>query len=180
MKSPKNRKKSFRVDCINCHSTQDSLLFSCTQCKQRLYTNMEAEELSLIAQQVDEMEGILAEIENPKDKKGNPYQPVDRAWAAYRTLRASAFMPGMPAYLDRVLEVLLPTKVRLLQRTLKANWIFLGILSVFPIVTLLFRFHAAIVATLAVPALVWLVVTLKAANDLKRTKARLEQASSAS
>lgn len=175
MKSPKNRKKSFRVDCMNCHSTQDSLRYACAQCRQKLYTNMDQEELDGIVEKVNEMEGILTEIEQPGPRKGNPYTPVDKAWAVYRALRGFHYLPGMPAYLDQVLEMLLPFKLSLLRRTVKANWMFLGILAAFPIVSLLMGVHLMVIGLLAMPALVWLIVALKAANDLKKTKIRLAQ-----
>jgi hypothetical protein len=108
MKTPKSRKKSFRVDCASCHATQDSLRYACAQCKQRLYTNVEQDELEGVVANVAEMEAILSELEKPSPQKGNPYDPVDKAWTVYRGLRRFQFLPGMPAYLDGVLEALLP------------------------------------------------------------------------
>jgi hypothetical protein len=175
MKTPKSRKKSFRVDCGSCHATQDSLRYACAQCKQRLYTNVEQDELEGVVANVAEMEAILSELEKPSPQKGNPYDPVDKAWSVYRGLRRFQFLPGMPAYLDGVLEALLPFKVKLLQRTVKANWMFLVVLVIFPIVAALFGLPMMIVGLLALPPFGWLWVALKAGNDLKKTKAKLTQ-----
>ena len=177
MKSPKSRKKSFRVDCGSCHATQDSLRFACAQCKQRLYTNVDEAELDLVVANVAQMEAILVELEQPGPRKGNPYEPVDKAWEFYRALRKFHFLPGMPAYLDNVLEALLPFKLKLLQRTVKANWMFLIVLVEFPIVAALFKMPLMIVGLLALPAVVWLMVALKAGNDLKKTKLKMDQIS---
>jgi hypothetical protein len=175
MKPPKNRKKAFRVHCPNCHASQDSLSFACVQCGKRLYSNMEADELQGVTDKVKVMEGLLDQMENPG--KGNPYAPMDKAWETYRGLRSFTYLPGMPYYLDRVMEVLLPLKMRLLQRTVKANWVFLVVLGAFPLVTLAFGMHAMVTGFLALPALAWLLVTLRAARDLQKTKARLAQIS---
>ena len=122
------------------------------------------------------METVLADLESPKKQdKGSPYEPMDKAWAIYRKLRSYSYLPGMPEYLDRVLEVLLPIKLQLMKRTVKANWIFLAMLSVFPLVTLIFRMNGIVIGLLALPAIVWFLVTMKAANDLKRTQQRLTQ-----
>ncbi|MFN8397417.1 MAG: hypothetical protein U0176_22530 [Bacteroidia bacterium] len=183
MKSPKNRKKYFRVHCANCHATVDSLLYTCPQCRNRLYTNMEEGELQLIEEKVAEMEEHLVALEGPppsKQKPGesNPYQPLDQAWAVYRSLRTHSYLPGMTAYLDRVLEALLPFKLRLQERTLRANWVFLIILVAFPVLTLAIGMKPMIVGLLALPAIVWAIVTFRAARDLRLTKARLAQISS--
>jgi hypothetical protein len=175
MKAPKNRIKAFRVDCVNCHSTQDALRFACSACQQRLYTNMEEAELQAVGAQVAAMEQALAQVEAPQPAKGSPYAPIDSAWAAYKALRGYTYIPGMVHYLDRVLEVLLPIKVRLLERTLKANWVFLVVLVAFPLVTLVFRMHWTMPIMLLLPAIVWLLVTLKARSELVRTRKRLAQ-----
>jgi len=140
---------------------------------------MEEQEMLLIAEKVDAMEAALALIEAPVADKANPYQPIDNAWAAYKALKGYTFLPGMVAYLDRVLEVLLPIKVRLMERTLKANWAFMFVLTAFPVITLLFKLHWSIGILLLLPALVWLLVTLKAAKDLQRTRDRMAQIKSA-
>jgi hypothetical protein len=175
MKAPKNRKKAFRVDCANCHATQDSLQFSCSQCRKPLYANMEEGEMKTIAEQVASMEAALADIEAPKQDKGNPYAPVDQAWASYKALKGYTYLPGMTPYLDRVLEVLLPIKLRLLQRTMKANWIFLAVLLAFPLVTALFGMHFSITGLLLLPAVAWTWIALKATQDMRRTRARITQ-----
>ncbi len=175
MKTPRNRKKAFRVDCVNCHCTQDSLRIACNQCHRALYSNMEEQEMQLITEKVEAMETALTLIEAPAADKATPYQPIDNAWDAYKALKGYTFLPGMTAYLDRVLEVLLPIKVRLMERTLKANWAFLFVLAAFPIITLLFKLHWSISILLLLPAAVWLLVTLKAAKDLQRTRDRMTQ-----
>jgi hypothetical protein len=175
MKPPKNRKKAFRVDCINCHSTQDALHYTCSQCRNRLYTNMEEAEMQSISAKVDAMEQTLIDLDLPPAKKGNPFEPVDKAWLAYKELRTYAYIPGMTAYLDRVLEALLPIKIALLQRNMKANWMFLALLVGFPLVTLAFGMNWTVTVLLLLPAAVWLFVTYKAVKDLKRTRDRLAQ-----
>lgn len=180
MKSPKNRKKSFRVHCANCHATVDSLLYACTQCRKPLYTNMEEGELKLIAEKVAEMEEHLTALEGPppsKQKPGesNPYQPLDQAWAVYRSLRTHSYLPGMTAYLDRILEALLPFKLSLQQRTFRANLIFLVILVAFPALTLAIGMKPVVVGLLALPAIVWAIVTFRAYRDLRLTRDRLSQ-----
>lgn len=175
MKSPKNRKKWFRVDCGHCHATQNSLLFACGHCKQRLYTNMEADELGAIGSKVDGMEMLLEAVEHPASRKGSPYQPLDQAWETYRALRTHAYLPGMTAYLDSVLAVLLPIKLRLLQRTVKANWVFFGVLVAFPLVAGVFGMGLMMVGLLALPAVAWMWVAFKAVGDLKKAKSRLAQ-----
>ena len=139
---------------------------------------MESDELKDITGKVAEMEDLLVALESPKTGKGNPYEPMDRAWAIYRKLRSYSYLPGMPDYLDRILEVLLPIKLHLMKRTVKANWIFLAMLLVFPLVTLIFRMNGIVIGLLVLPALIWFLVTMKAANDLKRTKERLGQIAS--
>lgn len=173
MKAPKNRIKAFRVGCGTCHATQDALRYACVQCGSRLYANMEEAEMQDIAQKVGAMEAALTMIEAPTPAKGNPYNPIDKAWECYQALKGYTYLPGMIAYLDRVLEVLLPIKVRLMERTLKANWMFLGVMGLFPLVTLLFRMHWTIAVLLLFPAIMWLLVTLKAKRDLERTRDRL-------
>jgi hypothetical protein len=175
MKAPKNRKKAFRVDCANCHATQDSLQFACNQCRKPLYANMEADEMSAIAEHVASMELALTQIESPIQDKSKPYAAVDEAWATYKGLGKYAYLPGMKAYLDRVLEVLLPIKLRLLQRTAKANWIFLAVLLAFPMVTALFRMPFSISGLLLLPAVAWTWIAFKASQDVKRTRLRIAQ-----
>lgn len=175
MKSPKNRKKAFRVHCANCHATQDSLRFACSQCNHRLYANMEADEMKAICDQVEAMEQSLDGIEGTTKQKAKPYEGMDQAWVTYRALRQFHYLPGMTAYLDRILEVLLPIKLRLMQRTVKANWIFMGVMVTFPLVTLIFGLHPMVTGLLALPAVVWLLVTFKAIGDLRKTKAKLDQ-----
>ena len=131
--------------------------------------------MQTIAEQVAAMELALAEIDAPLQDKGNPYAPVDRAWASYKDLKGLTYIPGMIQYLDRVLEVLLPIKLRLLQRTVKANWIFLTVLLAFPLVTLLFGMHFSITTMLFLPAIAWTWITYKARQDMQRTRARIAQ-----
>jgi hypothetical protein len=179
MKTPKNRKKAFRVACANCNATQDALRYACNQCNQRLYSNMEEQEMVDIAAKVASMEEALTYLEAPAAHKGNPYDPVDKAWAAYKVLRPYTYIPGMSSYLDRMLEVLLPIKIRLIQRTLKANWLFWILLVAFPLVTIVAGMNWMVTAMLFLPALVWLFLTLKVRKDLLATRARLAQITSA-
>jgi hypothetical protein len=175
MKAPKNRKKAFRVDCVNCHATQDSLRLHCGQCHKPLYTNIDASEMEVVTGKVAAMEEALDRLGAPVPEKGSPYDPADRAWATYKSLRTYHYLPGMADYLNLVLEVLLPLKVHLLMRTVRANWIFLAVMLAFPLVTALFRMHFSITVLLLLPAAVWALVALKATKDLNRTRERLAQ-----
>jgi hypothetical protein len=163
------------VDCRNCHSTQSSLQFACAQCQQRLYANMEEDELAKIAAMVERMEALLDGWVSPQGTSGSPYEPMDKAWATYRSLKSHHYLPGMPAYLDRTLEILLPVKLHLMKRTVRANWIFLGVMLLFPLVTAITGMGATVTGLLALPAVAWTFVVVKALKDLKRTQQRITQ-----
>lgn len=185
MGAPKNPRKAFRVACVNCHTTQDSLRHACTACAKPLYSNMTAEEMAEVLAKVDQMEAFMAAFEGKAavaegdKKKSNPYTPMDKAWEGYRALRGYTYIPGMVPYLDSILLQLLRLKVPLMERTVKANSIFLVVMLAFPLVTLIFGLHWTVSVLLLLPAVMWLFITLKARKDLQRTRDRLHQLESA-
>jgi hypothetical protein len=182
MKSPKSRIKLLRVACGNCNSTQDSVVYACTNCGKRMYSNVEETEIADIVAHVEEQEALLTAMETPlskkdaKDpKKNNPYAGMDRAFVVYRALRKYSYMPGMKDYLDRVLEVLIPLRITVLERTVKANKVFALVLVAFPIVALILGMHWMVAVFLFLPAVAWVFITIKATKDLQKARDHLQK-----
>ena len=177
MKETKNRRKLLRMSCVNCHATQDSLNFECRQCKKPLYSNMAHDEMAIVQKEVAHLEECLLQIEQPQEKHANPYPSMDKAFKHYQAIRPFAYLPEMPNYLDRVLEVLIPLRINILKKTLRANLIFSIVLFLFPILAFIFQVHWWLVAILLMPAIVWLFVSLKARSDLQRAEQHLAKLS---
>lgn len=178
MKEAKSRRKLLRVNCLNCNATQDALHFACAQCNKPLYANMGEDEIASVIQEIDGLEAALAEIEKPAEKYANPYVHMDKAFKHYQVLRGFAYLPEMPNYLDRVLEILIPLRIRVLRKTANANLVLTAVLLLFPLVTFVAGLHWTLGAILVLPAIVWIFVTLRAFNDLKRAQLHLSKISS--
>ena len=178
MKEAKSRRKLLRISCVNCHATQDSLRYVCTQCEKPLYTNMASDEIEIVHSEVELLEECLHEIEQPAEKHANPYVPMDKAFKHYQAIRPFAYLPEMPGYLDRVLEVLIPLRIGVLRKTVRANLLLAIILFLFPIGSFALRMHWVLGVILLIPAMVWVFVTVRAMNDLKRAERHLAKISS--
>ena len=139
---------------------------------------MAADEMEIVHSEVEELEECLIEIEQPADKHANPYIPMDKAFKHYQAIRPFAYLPEMPNYLDRVLEVLIPLRITVLRKTVRANLLFAVVLFLFPIGSFALGMHWILGGTLLLPAIVWVFVTFKAMNDLKRAEKHLAKISS--
>lgn len=177
MKGAKSRRKILRIACANCHATQDSLHYACKQCDKPLYSNMAQDEMKIVHAEVEHLEECLKEIEKPAEKHANPYIPMDKAFKHYQAIRPFAYLPEMPNYLDRVLEVLIPLKITVLRKTVRANLIFAVVLILFPLISFIAGMHWMLGVTLMLPVIVWVFVTLRAINDLRRAEKHFEKIS---
>jgi hypothetical protein len=156
-----------------CKSTQDSLNVSCSHCGNALYTNMEATELAHVKSQVQDLEDRLRKIELGEKGKANPYEHHDAARQLVKTLKGVAYLPGMPAYLAAVRQVMLPYQVRLLENTMRANLVFCAILAGFALLPMALGWPFSVTGLMLMPALVWVGVTLRAYTTLRKARAEL-------
>lgn len=176
MKEAKSRRKLLRVDCLKCGSTQDALRLHCAACGNLVYANLSEDELLEVNADVDALEALLSEIEAPKEKHANPYVPMDKAFQHYKRLRKFEFIPAMSKYLEKVLEVLIPLRIKVLEKTMKANLLFAIFLFSLPAICILFKVKLFVVLLMLMPAIAWLFVTLKAKKDLDKARLRLQKA----
>jgi hypothetical protein len=176
MKEAKSRRKLLRVDCLKCGSTQDALRSHCGACGNLIYANLSEEELGEVNASVDALEELLGQIEAPKEKHANPYIPMDKAFQHYKTLRKFEYIPAMSRYLEKVLEVLIPLRIKVLEKTTKANLLFAIFLFSLPAICILFKVKLFVVVFMLLPAVAWLFVTYKAKRDLDKARQRLLKA----
>lgn len=167
----KNARKHLRVQCGNCGNTQDSLRVQCSSCKADLHPDVSSQDLARIKGDVEALEEALVAAENPG---ANPYGPVDTAYQQLKALDLHPDYPGLQAYLAAVRQKLLPFKIALLQRTLKANLVFLVVLTMFPIVPLLVGWPPLLSGLMTLPVLVWGGISVKAYLDLQKAQRQRE------
>lgn len=167
----KQARKFLRVACTSCGNTQDSLRIQCSSCKADLHPDVESRDLSRISGEVEGLDAALLDAQNPQ---GNPYGPVDQAYLLLKSLDKYPDFPGMKEYLLEVRRQLLPFKIAVLQRTFKANLVFLAILLVFPLVPLLFGWPLLVSGLMLLPAIAWGGISLKAWSDYKKALSQQE------
>ncbi|MEM7040989.1 MAG: hypothetical protein AAF570_28755, partial [Bacteroidota bacterium] len=115
----------------------------------------------------------IHELQSATLRDGNPYTRVDRCFKLIKILRAFDHIPGMHEFLSKHREKLIPYKVNVLRSTVKANFVFMGLLLVFPLVPLLVGWPPIIPLLMLLPTTVWGIVTFKARRDLIKAEAEL-------
>jgi RNA polymerase subunit RPABC4/transcription elongation factor Spt4 len=170
MKKPKNRRKLLRTKCLKCHQVEDSLQVNCSNCGNAFFTEDSMDLLNDLQSDVSELEILLASLEDPDVKHQNPYTPVDNSFRLIRKLRSNQQIPGMSDYLVAAREVLLPYKVGVLRKTLRANSLVLVMLCLFPIVPLFLGWALMVPLLLALPPLVWAYLLWRTRNDLLKAE----------
>lgn len=178
MKKPKNRRKLLRTKCLNCHQVEDSLQIKCSKCDNAFFTDESLDLLDELKTDVDALEILLASLEDPKVKHQNPYTPVDESFKLIRKLRSNSQIPGMSDYLVAARAVLLPYKVGVLRKTLRANTLVLIMLCLFPLVPLFLGWAPMVPLLLALPVLVWSYLLWRTRNDLLKAEQDLANSES--
>ncbi|MEM0999665.1 MAG: hypothetical protein AAGN35_21585 [Bacteroidota bacterium] len=176
MKKHKDRRKYLRTKCKSCYKTQESLIPACTNCGNAFFTEDSLNVLEEVIGDVDELEGLLRELEDPQVKHQNPYEPVDNAFKLIKKLRANLQIPGMENYIRAARGVLLPYKVGVLRQTVRANTIVLFLLALFPIAPLLFGWDITVTLLLLLPVGGWSYLLWRGKRELDQAKSEMEAA----
>jgi hypothetical protein len=136
---------------------------------------MTEEELIPVRDAIDSLELVLNRIEQGQSPRQDPYSDHDLALKQIRDLKRHQFIPGMSAYLAACKKVLLPFRIGLMEKTLRANLVFCLVLLGFAAAPMLLKWPSSVTFLMCLPAAVWIFVTLKAYAGLRAAISEMKE-----